>query len=79
MCTRQTKYKSGEEKDSFYDDLHIIYDDCPMIDVKIIICDMKAKVGKEDVYKLISGKYCLHGESNDNGLDRSISPHNLAW
>jgi hypothetical protein len=30
-------------------------------------------VGKEDGYKLISGKYCLRGESNDNGLDRSVS------
>jgi hypothetical protein len=63
----QQKEKSDEEKDSFYDDLDRIYYDYPWMDVKIIISDMNAKVGKEDVYKPVSGKYSLHAESNDNG------------
>jgi hypothetical protein len=63
----QTEEKSVEERDSFCDDVDRIYGDCPRMYIKIIIGDMNAKVGKEDVYKPISGKYSLHAESNDNG------------
>jgi exonuclease III len=40
--------KNEEEKDSFYEDLDRLYDDCPKRDIKIIVGDMNAKVGKED-------------------------------
>jgi hypothetical protein len=39
----------------------------PRMDVEIIIGDMKAKMGKDNVYNPISGKYSLHAESNHNG------------
>jgi hypothetical protein len=37
------------------------------MDIKRITDNMNAKVGKEDVYKPVSGKYSLHAESNDRG------------
>jgi exonuclease III len=42
--------KTDEEKDSFYDELDEIYGECPKRDCKIIIGDMNAKVGKEQIY-----------------------------
>jgi hypothetical protein len=60
-------YAPTEEKDSFYDDLDKICGECPQRDVKIIIGDMNAKIGKEDTYRPIIGKYSLHTKSNDNG------------
>jgi exonuclease III len=44
-----TEEKGDQEQNSFCDDLDRICDDCPRMDVKIIIGDMNAKVGKEDV------------------------------
>jgi hypothetical protein len=35
---------------------------------KIIIGDMNAKVGKEDAYRPVIGKYSLHNKSNDNSM-----------
>ena len=43
------------------------YKKCPKYDVKIIIGDFNAKVGREEVWKPIIGKHSLHTESNDNG------------
>ncbi|PNF41348.1 hypothetical protein B7P43_G16505 [Cryptotermes secundus] len=37
-------------------------------DCKIIIGDMNAKVGNEDVYRSDIGKHSLHNKSNDNGI-----------
>ncbi|PNF17173.1 hypothetical protein B7P43_G09059 [Cryptotermes secundus] len=46
-----TEDKSDEEKDSFYDELDEIYGECTKRDCKIIIGDINAKVGNEDVYR----------------------------
>jgi hypothetical protein len=45
--------KADEEKDSFYDELDKIYGECPKRDCKIIIGDMNAKVGKEQIYRSV--------------------------
>ena len=39
-----------EEKESFYDLLQKTYEECTSYDVKIVIGDMNAQVGKEEVY-----------------------------
>jgi hypothetical protein len=45
-----------------------IYDECPERIIKIIIGDLNAKVGQEEIFKPIIGKYSLHKISNDNGI-----------
>jgi exonuclease III len=61
-----TEEKDDDEKDNFYDDLDQIYEECPKRDVKIIIGDLNAKIGQEEIYRPIIRKYSLHTLSNDN-------------
>jgi exonuclease III len=63
--------KSDIEKDVFYDELRNLYDTCPKYDVKLIIGDLNAKIGKEPIYYPATGKGAHHQESNENGK-RSI-------
>jgi hypothetical protein len=44
----------------------MIYGECPRRDIKIIAGGLNAKIGRENVYRPITGKYSLHTESNDN-------------
>ena len=44
-----------------------IYDGCPRRDVKIVIGDMNAQVGREAMYRPVIGPNSLHIASNDNG------------
>jgi hypothetical protein len=43
-----TEDKSEDEKDDFYDALERIYERCPRNDIKTVIGDLNAKIGKED-------------------------------
>jgi hypothetical protein len=63
-----TEDKADEKKDSFYDELDKIYGECPKRDCKIITEDINAKVGKEQIYRSVTGKYSLHKTSNNNGM-----------
>ena len=56
-----------DEKDNFYEELDQTYEECPKRDVKIILGDLNAKIGQEEVNRPIIGKYSLHTLSNDNG------------
>lgn len=71
-----TEEKSEDEKDAFYTLLEKTYDNCPGHDVKIIIGDANAQVGKENIYLPTIGKHSLHNCSNDNGqrlIDFAVS------
>ena len=54
-----TEVSTEEEKDSFYD-LQKTYEQSPSYDVKIVIGDMNAQVGKEIIYCPTIGKESLH-------------------
>jgi exonuclease III len=47
------KDKSGDVKDRFYEELWHVFDQFPWCDMKILLSDFNAKVGREDNFKLI--------------------------
>ncbi|XP_058120479.1 craniofacial development protein 2-like [Anopheles ziemanni] len=62
-----TEDKDEEEKDLFYGRLAKLYESCPRYDVKIILGDFNAKVGRESMYRQYIGTHSLHEHSNENG------------
>jgi len=62
-----TEDKSDTEKDAFYDGLRNLYDACPKHDVKMIIGDLNAQIGKEAIYYPTTGKEAYHQKINENG------------
>jgi len=62
-----TEEKDENEEDNFYEDLDQIYEECQKRDAKIIIGDLNAKIGQEEMYRPITRKYNLHTLSNANG------------
>jgi len=55
-------------KDSFYEELEEVFDHFPKYHMKSLLGDFNAKVGREDIFKPITGKESLHQDSNDNGV-----------
>jgi hypothetical protein len=63
-----TEDKDDDIKDSFYEELEQVFDQFPRYHMKILQGDFNAKVGREDIFKLIIGNESLHEASNDNGV-----------
>jgi endonuclease/exonuclease/phosphatase family metal-dependent hydrolase len=59
---------SDNIKDSFYEKLKRILDQLPRYDMKILLGDFNAKVGREDIFKPTIGNESSHEISNDNGV-----------
>jgi hypothetical protein len=55
-----------DEKDAFYRQLDKVYDQCPRNDIKIVIGDLNAQIGREKIFKPTIGGFSLHSESNEN-------------
>ena len=62
-----TEEKSDSSKDSFYEELEQVFDHIPKYDMKILLRDFNAKVGRENIFKLTIGNESLHQNNNDNG------------
>jgi len=54
-------------KEIFYDLLENTHEECPSYDLKIVVGDMNAEIGKEEVYCPTTGKHSLHESTNGNG------------
>jgi exonuclease III len=62
-----TEEKDVDQKYTFYDKLKRLYMKSPKHDIKIILGDFNAKVGKEQDVTLNAGKFSLHEETTNNG------------
>jgi len=62
-----TEDSDNTVKEQFFEDLQRIQDRIPKHDATVLLGDMNAKIGLEDVYSSVTGKYSLHKESNGNG------------
>jgi hypothetical protein len=58
----------NEAKGQFYDQLDRAYAACSSHDVKLVMGDANAKVGRETVHQPTIGKHSLHESTNENGL-----------
>ncbi|XP_067625202.1 craniofacial development protein 2-like [Eurosta solidaginis] len=63
-----TEEKDDEVKDIFYEQLERTYELCPRYDIKVVLGDFNARVGKEGVFGPTVGKFSLHNETFPNGL-----------
>lgn len=63
-----TEDSQEEDKDAFYSELEALLEETPGHDVKIVLGDFNAKIGKEQVLRPTVGGCSLHDETNDNGL-----------
>lgn len=63
-----TEDKDDEAKDIFYQQLETAFESLPAYDMKLVLGDFNAKVGKEDIFSGTIGKHSLHNTTNDNGL-----------
>ena len=55
-----TEDKDDEEKDNFCLELETVYSQCPMHDIKMVLRDFNAKVGKEENNYPYAGRNGLH-------------------
>jgi len=62
-----TNEKMEEVKEEFYNLLEQNINQIANPDIKIMLGDFNAKVGKEDIYKPINGNESVHNETN-NGI-----------
>jgi hypothetical protein len=60
--------KGDDVKDSFYEELWRVFDQFPRYDMKILLGDFNAKVGRENIFKPTIGNESLHEISNGNGV-----------
>jgi exonuclease III len=63
-----TEDKTDDVKDSFYGELECIFNKFSKHHMNIVLGDVNAKVGKEDIFKPTYGNERLHEITNDNGV-----------
>jgi len=61
-----TEEKDEEIKEEFYDTLEEVFD-TTVGNIKIVLGDLNAKIGKERIYHNVAGMHSLHEHLNDNG------------
>jgi hypothetical protein len=59
---------SDDIKDSFYEELGRVFDQFPRYDMKNLLGDFNAKVGREDIFKPTIGNESSYEIGNDNGV-----------
>lgn len=74
-----TEDSEEDMKAAFYQELTQMIEQAPSYDMKIILGDFNAHVGKETIYLGTIGMHSLHDETNDNGkrMIRLASAQNM--
>jgi hypothetical protein len=62
-----TEDKEEEEQEVFYEKLERAYDKLPANDIRIMVADMNAKIGKENILRSHAGMYRLHENTSEIG------------
>ncbi|KAL1446132.1 hypothetical protein WDU94_005544 [Cyamophila willieti] len=62
-----TLLANDDDKDTFYEKLEEKWNNLPSYDIKLIMGDANAQVGKEDVWREVAGRESLHDNTNNNG------------
>lgn len=62
-----TEVSEDIDKDDFYEEIEALWNKIPNYDLKILLGDFNAKVGREAVWTKTAGKHSLHSITNDNG------------
>jgi endonuclease/exonuclease/phosphatase family metal-dependent hydrolase len=62
-----TEEKDELTKDYFYQVLEKTYNAAPGNNIKMVLGDFNAKLGREEEYQDVIGKHSLHHVTNDNG------------
>jgi hypothetical protein len=63
-----TDDKIYDIKDTFYEEVEQAFNKFPRYQVKILLVDFNAKVGRKDNFKPTIGNESLHEISNDDGI-----------
>jgi hypothetical protein len=63
-----TEDKTDNVEDSVYEELERIFDKFPKYHMKILLGDLNAKVGREDIVKPTIWNESLHEINDDNGV-----------
>jgi hypothetical protein len=58
----------GDSKDSFCEELQLVFNHFLEYDMKILLEDFNSKLGREDIFKPTVGNESLHQDGNDNGV-----------
>jgi hypothetical protein len=75
-----TEDKIDDIKDRFCEELEQVFDKFPRCHMNILLGEINAKVGREDIFKPTIGNESIHEISNDNGVRvvNSAASKNLA-
>lgn len=67
-----TNKKDDATKDDFYERLEEVYDRCPGHDIKIVLGDFNAKIGRENVFSPTVGRFSIHEDTTTDNAIRLI-------
>lgn len=60
--------KEEKENHKFFEKLASTIDEIPRYGIKIIIVNMIAQIGREEIFRETTGGYSKHDKSNENGI-----------
>jgi hypothetical protein len=65
---KRVEDKINDVKDSAYEELERVFDQCRKYHMKNLLGDFNVKVSRDHIFKLSSGSENLHKINNDNGV-----------